>query len=231
MAEKLNRSTKIIIGAVSTIVIIAAALAFWFPSWVEDSRKEAFEVGYYERSWEAYEEAWADTRIELVRTALYISTCDEQVQNHCGNLKTSRDRFTGRELGDPLDDGDIRDYRRASDAANATVRGTADWINENDYYIEQIRRNSIDAERDDLIALTVSEAQSALSSLQIAEWELIRDPDNEAIKGAKEDLEAIYREIETQTDPPTGWGSDEVEALLDELRDARRALDEETLFL
>lgn len=230
MAEKLTRSTKILIGVIGTIVIVGAALAFWFPSWLEDSRKEAYEIGYYERSLEASEEAWDDTRIELVRTALYISTCDERVQNSCDLLKDSRDLYAGRvQPPERLDEGDISDYQRASKAANNRVSSTAAWIDENDYYIEQIRENSIDEDLDSLIAVTLSEARSAQSSLSIAEQELVKNPDNKEIQEAKADLEAVYREIEMRADLPTGWGSDDVEDLLEELRDARGALDEETL--
>lgn len=229
MAQKLKRSTMVIIGGVSIIVIIGVALVLWFPSWLEDSRKEEFERGRYEHSFEALESSWHDIRIELVRTALIISSCESHNQLYCDSIERHRNQLLEWEMPEKLEEGDAGTYQRASDRNDWRVMLNSNTIDQNDYYIERIHGAGIDEDLAGMINTVVQESRSARSSLYLAELELISDPDNEEVLEAKEHLEAAYAEFET-TDLPSGWNVDDVEAVLTELRDARSRLDELIIF-
>lgn len=230
MVEKIKKSTKgMIVGAAAILIIIGIVLAVWIPSRAEDSRRAAFEEGYYAHAYEVLEDSWDDSRVELVRTALIISTCEEENLGYCNIMKRERDRLLAREIPEKLDEGDIGTYQTASLRADALVMQIDNAIKQNDYYIDLIYESGIDDDLAEIIGVTVREAESSRASLYLAELGLITDPDNTDLREAKEHLESAYAEYE-KTDLPTDWGFDDVEAALDELREARRVLDEE-LFL
>ena len=144
-------------------------------------------------------------------------------------MKRERDQLLAREMPEKLDEGDIGTYQTASRRADALVMQIDNAIKQNDYYIELIYESGLDDDLAEIIGVTVREAEASRASLYLAELGLIADPDDTDLREAKEHLEAAYAEYE-KTDLPTDWGFDDVEAALDELREARRVLDEE-LFL
>lgn len=229
MTEKRKRTGTIRIGAIIVIVFIVITLAFWLPSRAENSRKDAFEAGYYEHSYEVLEAARDKARVDLVRTALYVSTCAGHNQFHCDVLQRGRDQLVDRGFPDKINKGDAEAYEQASLQADVLVMNIENAIVQNDYSIELIHENGIDADLSELIDMTVEEARAAQASLRLADHELKTKPDNEPIKAAREDLETVLASFETK-DLPTGWEYDDVEAALNELQETRRTLDEQTGF-
>lgn len=227
MAEEKSSRTKLLIGAVAVLVIIGTA--FWLLSRAEESRQEAFARGYYKHSYEVLEGSSHDIRVELVRTALIISSCESHNQLYCDSIERHRNQLLEWEMPEKLEEGDAGTYQRASDRNDWRVMLNSNTIDQNDYYIERIHGAGIDEDLAGMIDTVVQEARSARSSLYLAELELISDPDNEEVLEAKEHLEAAYAEFET-TDLPSGWNVDDVEAVLTELRDARSRLDELIIF-
>lgn len=224
MAEK-KLWTKIVIGVVAILVLTAAVA--WLLSRAEDSRQEAFARGYYEHSYDVLEGSWHDTRVELVRTALIITSCESHNQLYCNDIERHRERLMEWEMPEKLDAGDSGTYRRASERIDWQVMQIDNTIKQNDHYFRKIHQNGIDADLADMIETAVQEARSSRTSIYLAENELASNPDNAEVLKAKEQLEAGYAEYET-TDLPTDWDVDDVEAALTELRDARSALDELT---
>ena len=223
MAEEKSSRTKLLIGAVAVLVIIGTA--FWLLSRAEESRQEAFARGYYKHSYEVLEGSSHDIRVELVRTALIINSCESHNQLYCTDIERNRERLMEHEMPEKLDEGDAGTYRRATDRIDWQVMLINNTIKLNDYYFRQIHLNGIDEELAGMIETTVQEAQHVRTSLYLAEEKLISAPDNAEMLEALEQLEAAYSAYETP-DLPTGWDVDDIEAALDELREARSALDE-----
>lgn len=227
MAEKQKSTRTIAIGTIIVIVVIGIILASWLQA--ENSRKKAFEAGYYKHSYEVLEDARDRARVDLVRTALYVSTCDGRNEFHCDEIKRERNQLIDRGFPDKITDSDAKAYEQASLDADVLVMSIENTIEQNDYFIELIHENGIDEDLSELIDTTVQEASAAHASLRLADHELSANPDNEAIRTAREALETSLAQFETK-DLPAGWDYDDVEAALEELQDTRQVLNEQTGF-
>lgn len=229
MASK-SWTREIIIGVVTLLVIAGVIGGIMLPNYVEDTRKTAYERGVYDQAYKTLEDEWSDSRATLVHATLALAVCDAySIQPNCDLLAGSRDQLLLNTMPEKIEDGDIGEYQRATHRAESSIRQLRGARETLDRRITLVEEWSTDPEVYELIDTVAREAQSARSSLFLAELELVADADNSGVRDAKQALEDVFAQYEAE-DFPTDWDMEELERAHEELSDAVRALDELVLF-
>ena len=225
MVEKTKSWTRIIILC-GIILLAAAAIITWSQRGddPDEAAEAAYSQGYYDYAYELLEDTWYDSRLALIHATLVVNTCDDGI-HYCGALEDERDKMAARELPPRLTEGSAFDFDRAVIPVDSEVRMLNSSIRYLDHNIGLIKETAMDDESADLIEEAVSRADYALRSISSAEKHLADNPDDTAVREAKEQLEAVLAQHQAAR-ARSNWGILNLERALAEIEEASRALED-----
>lgn len=217
--------TITIVTLVAVLVIAAAIISIVRLTGEIDKRSDvSYEQGYYDGAYRALEGTWNESRISVIHASLLIGACSEVPSvPSCSMLESTRTALLDKEMPEKLEDGDISIFQMET----MDLHGLSSTLSLNMRYVDRYQKSvemtSLDEETIRAIDDAMRLARSAFMRLESAELRLVAEPDNTAVRDAKDNLEEVLAKYQSST-PPSGWGIEEIEQAAAEISEASDSL-------
>lgn len=217
--------TITIVTLVAVLAIAAAIISIVRLTGEIDKRSDvSYEQGYYDGAYRALEGTWDESRLSVIHASLLVSACSEVPSvPSCSMLESMRTALLEKEMPAKLEDGDISTFQMET----MDLHGLSSTLSLNMRYVDRYQKSvemtSLDEETIRAIDDAMRLARSAFMRMESAELRLMAEPENTAVRDAKDNLEEVLGKYQTPT-PPSGWGIEEIEQAAAEISEASDSL-------